>query len=46
MGKLEVTLANPIYSPKPVPADYYYKLRVGSIFKSYPVYAPGREPAG
>src|SRR4051794_36187696 len=26
--------------------DYYYKLAVRPIYKSYPIYAPGREPAG
>ena len=26
--------------------DYYYRLAVRPIYKSYPIYAPGREPAG
>ena len=46
MRTLEVPLANPIGSPKHVPADYYYRIPVRSIYKQYPVYAPGREPAG
>ena len=46
MPGLEVPLANPIGSPKPVSADYYYKIPVRPIYKQYPVYAPGREPAG
>ncbi len=46
MPTLEVPLANPIGSPKPVPADYYYRIPVRPIYKQYPVYAPGREPAG
>ena len=46
MPTLEVPLANPIGSPKPVSADYYYKIPVRSIYKQYPVYAPGHEPAG
>jgi hypothetical protein len=46
MATLEVPLANPIGSPKHVSADYYYKIPVRPIYKSYPVYAPGREPAG
>ncbi len=29
-----------------VSADYYYRIPVRPIYKSYPVYAPGREPAG
>lgn len=43
---LEVPLANPIGSPKHVSADYYYRIPVRPIYKQYPVYAPGREPAG
>jgi hypothetical protein len=46
MRTLEVPLANPIGSPKHVSADYYYRIPVRSIYKQYPVYAPGREPAG
>lgn len=46
MATLEVPLANPIGSPKHVSADYYYKIPVRPIYKSYPVYTPGREPPG
>jgi hypothetical protein len=46
MAALEVPLANPIGSPKQVLAEYYYKIPVRKIYKQYPVYAPGREPAG
>jgi hypothetical protein len=46
MRTLEVPLANPIGSPKQAPADYYYRIPVRPIYKQYPVYAPGREPAG
>ena len=46
MATLEVPLANPIGSPKHVPAEYYYKIPVRPIYKSYPVYAPGHEPPG
>jgi hypothetical protein len=46
MTSLEVPLANPIGSPKQVNAEYYYKIPVRQIYKQYPVYAPGREPAG
>jgi hypothetical protein len=45
MPALEVPLANPIGSPKHVSADYYYRIPVRPIYKSYPVYAPGHEPA-
>jgi Di-haem oxidoreductase, putative peroxidase len=46
ISKLEVPLANPIGSPKQITAEYYYKIPVRPIYKQYPVYAPGREPAG
>ncbi len=46
MAVLEVPLANPEGSPKQVPAEYYYRIPVRPIYKQYPVYAPGHEPAG
>jgi len=46
LDTLEVPLANPIGSPKHPSADYYYRIPVAPIYKTYPVYAPGREPAG
>jgi hypothetical protein len=46
MSTLEIPLANPIGSPKQAPAAYYYRIPVRTIYKQYPVYAPGREPAG
>ena len=46
MAALEIPLANPVGSPKQVPANYYYRVPVRSIYKSYPVYAAGHEPTG
>ena len=46
MATLEVPLANPIGSPKHVSAEYYYKIPLRPIYKSYPIYAPGHEPPG
>ena len=46
MAALEVPLADPVGSPKHVSSDYYYKIPVRPIYKSYPIYAPGHEPAG
>jgi len=46
ISSLEVPLANPVGSPKHVPADYYYRIPVRPIYRDYPVYAPGREPQG
>ncbi len=46
MAALELPLADPSASPKHIPADYYYRIPVRPIYKSYPVYAPGKEPQG
>ena len=46
IAEVEIPPANPIGSPRHVSADYYYKIPVRGIYKQYPVYAPGREPAG
>lgn len=46
MASLEIPLADPAGSPVHVSADYYYRIPVRPIYKSYPVYAPGKEPAG
>jgi hypothetical protein len=43
---LELPLADPAASPKHISADYYYRIPVRPIFKSYPIYAPGKEPQG
>ncbi len=42
---LEVPHPNPSYSPVAVPVEYYYRVPVRPVYKTYPVYAPGREPA-
>jgi hypothetical protein len=44
--EMELPVVVPKYSPKPVSADYYYKIPVRTIYKSYPIYAPGRVPLG
>jgi hypothetical protein len=46
ISSLELPLANPIGSPKHVSADYYYKIPVRPVYKTYPVYSPGHEPPG
>jgi hypothetical protein len=46
MRKLELPLADPAVSRAHAPADYYYRIPVRPIFKSYPVYHPEKEPAG
>ncbi len=37
MATLEIPLADPASSPKHVAADYYYKVGVRPLYKSYPV---------
>jgi hypothetical protein len=44
IAELEVPLANPVGSPKHVSAEYYYQIPEQKIYKSYPIYAPGKEP--
>jgi hypothetical protein len=39
-------LSHPEYSPKAVSEDYYYRIPVHPIYRSYPVYAPGHVPPG
>src|SRR5215510_1388029 len=46
MADLELPLADAANSPKQVSADYYYRIPVRPIYKSYPAYVPGKEPAG
>jgi mono/diheme cytochrome c family protein len=40
----ELPLARPDVSPAYVSSDYYYRMPVRPIYKSYPVYRPDREP--
>ena len=46
IARHEVPLAHSEASPKHVSSDYYYRIPVRPIYKSYPVYAYGHEPAG
>ena len=46
VASLEIPLANASASPVHVPSEYYYRVPIQSIYKSYPVYAPGKEPPG
>ena len=45
LATLEVPLAEASASPVPVSADYYYRIPVRPIYKTYPVYHPGKEPS-
>src|SRR5580704_10043259 len=44
--RLEVPLAQRDRSPRYLTAEEYYAQEVRTIYRSYPVYAAGREPAG
>ena len=46
MTSVELPLADPMATPKHITAEYYYRIPVRPIYKSYPVYALGREPRG
>jgi hypothetical protein len=46
MPSLEVPLSEASASPVHVSADYYYRIPVRPIYKSYPVYHPDKEPPG
>lgn len=46
LKSLEVPNPDPRYSPVAVPVEYYYRVPIRPIYKTYPVYAPGREPHG
>lgn len=41
-----VPFADPKASATLVPSSFYYSIHVRKLYKSYPVYAPGREPQG
>jgi hypothetical protein len=45
LASLEVPHPHPRYTPVAVPVGYYYRVPVRPVYKTYPVYAPGREPA-
>lgn len=46
MAALQLPLVDSIASPKQISSDYYYRIPVRTIYKNYPVYTPGKEPAG
>ena len=46
VASFEVPLAEPDRSPRYLNAAEYYALEVAPIYRTYPVYAPGKGPAG
>ena len=46
LASFELPLVNTRASARHVAPDYYYRIPVRAIYKSYPIYEPGREPPG
>ena len=46
VASLELPLPNPTASPRQITADYYYRIPIRPIYKSYPVFVPAKEPEG
>ncbi len=46
LASTELPLASTGAPPEHISSDYYYRMPVRPIYKSYPIYAPGKEPAG
>jgi len=46
VASVTIPLATRAASPVPISADYYYRMLVRPVYRSYPVYAPDREPRG
>lgn len=46
LASMEVPLADAEFSPRHISARYYYGIPVRPIYKSYPIYAPEKEPSG
>jgi hypothetical protein len=46
VDSMDLPLAKPQFSPVHIDESAYYRIAERVIYKSYPVYVPGREPAG
>src|SRR5437762_9563705 len=46
IATLEVPSPEPGYTPVHVGSDYYYRIPVRPIYRTYPRYRPGKEPPG
>src|SRR5215831_16766645 len=44
VAAFELPLAEADASPKHISSDYYYRMPVRPVYKTYPIYAPGKEP--
>jgi hypothetical protein len=46
LQSMELPMPDPASSPKYVTADYYYRMPVRPVYKTYPIYFPEKEPSG
>lgn len=46
MAALQLPLVDSSASPRQISSEFYYQIPVRTIYKNYPVYVPGKEPAG
>src|SRR5215471_3984263 len=46
LRSMELPMPDPAASPNYVSADYYYRIPVRPVYKTYPVYFPEKEPPG
>src|SRR4030095_10750868 len=46
MASVELPLARADASPVQISSEYYYAIGIRPVYKSYPIYAPDREPSG
>src|SRR6266446_4856615 len=46
LSGFELPLAQPAFSPIHISEETYYRIPERVLYKTYPVYHPGREPAG
>jgi len=46
LAAFEMPLVNAGASARHVSPDFYYRMPIRPIYKSYPIYEPGREPLG
>ena len=46
IASVELPLASTGVPPEHIPSDYFYRMPVRPIYKTYPIYAPGKEPPG
>lgn len=46
LQSMELPMPDPATSPQYISSDYYYRMPVRPVYKTYPVYFPGKEPSG